>query len=102
MEEEKYILDAEKNISESYFDKIPKWKKYMLFFILGLGGIITIAIYNRFKEKKYKEKKLREKVRYFKPTVNESMFSRSISWEMRDTPLTDKQLDDFMKSQKYT
>lgn len=85
---------------ESAYEKMSKWKKTLLFIILGLGGILTISIMRRMSAKESEKKKLRERVRYFKPTITETALSKSISWEMRDKPLTDEQLDGFMKSEK--
>ena len=86
--------------SESQFSKMSKWKRNLFYFVIGLGGLFTILIMRKLSEKQSEKKKLREKVRYFKPTITETALSKSISWEMRDTPLTDEQLDAFMQSEK--
>ncbi len=36
---------------------------------------------------------LREKVKYFRPTVTRGFWGKKVSWEMRDRPLTEKELD---------
>lgn len=85
---------------DSKWDNMPKWKKIMLFIALGLGGILTMVILRRINDRRTEEKRMREKIRYFKPTITEGVLSNRTSWEMRDAPLTDEQLDSFMKSQK--
>lgn len=72
------------------------WKEKLLVISIGLGGIWLLPLASKKQDEK---KKLREKIRCFKPTVTESAFSKSISWEMRDKPLSDEELDEFMKNQ---
>lgn len=38
-------------------------------------------------------KNVTEKLRNFKPTVTEGFFSNTITWEERETPLTDEELE---------
>lgn len=98
-----YPLDPDNegfDSKDSKWDNMPKWKKIMLFIALGLGGILTMVILRRINDKRTEETRLKEKIRHFKPTVNESMFNKSISWEMREKPLTNEELDAFFKSYK--
>jgi len=97
-----YMGDSGKKTDspKSYFDSIPRWKRTLLIFIMGLGGILTMVILRKINDKKSEKRKLREKVRYFKPTIVESSWSKEVRWEMRDKPLTDDELDAFEESHK--
>ena len=97
-----YMGDSgeKKDSPKSYFNSMPRWKNRLLYFIMGLGGILTIVILRKINDNKSEKKKLREKVRYFKPTLVEGFWSKEIRWEMRDKPLTDDELDAFEESHK--
>ena len=66
-------------------------KRYKLLYDGVLGGfLILVARYvsNRVSERQAMKKKLK----HFKPTIHEGVFLTTMSWQERDTPLTDEEL----------
>jgi hypothetical protein len=43
------------------------------------------------------ERGKRNKLKYFNPTIEEGVFSNKTTWVMRETPLTEEQLDEVLK-----
>lgn len=44
------------------------------------------------------EKELRLKIKFFKLTIKSGFFCNTKIWELRDKPLSDKELNDFFKN----
>lgn len=62
------------------------FKQWLLFALIWLVCKVFFAPFVR------KHGEVREKVRRFKPTVKEGFWGKSVSWELRDRPLTDAEL----------
>jgi len=56
-----------------------------------LSGVILLFI-DKLKNRSLQKSELKNKLKHFKPTIHEGVFSNTISWEERDTPLTDEEL----------
>jgi len=56
-----------------------------------LVGILLLA-YKMIKGKLHEYEKTKTKIKHFKPTIKEGILFNSVSWEMRDKPLTDEEL----------
>lgn len=57
----------------------------------ALCGVFILAaryVINRTSERQA----MKNKLKYFKPTIQEGVFSNTISWQERDIPLTDEEL----------
>ena len=56
-----------------------------------LGGIFILA--GKYASRTISERKsMKNKLKYFKPTIQEGVFSNTISWQERDIPLSDEEL----------
>jgi hypothetical protein len=88
-----FFQDAE--LSEKPFktrtfkEKLRVIRFYAIIGVLG-GFLILVARYvsNRVSERQAMKKKLK----HFKPTIHEGVFLTTMSWQERDTPLTDEEL----------
>ena len=88
-----FFQDAE--LSEKPFkirtfeEKLRVMRFYALIGMLG-GFLILMSRYisNRVSERQA----IKNKLKHFKPTIHEGVFLTTMSWQERDTPLTDEQL----------
>lgn len=88
-----FFQDAE--LSEKPFktrtfkEKLRVIRFYALIGVLG-GFLILVAGYvsNRVSERQA----MKNKLKHFKPTINEGVFLTTMSWQERDIPLTDEEL----------
>ena len=56
-----------------------------------LGGIFILV--GKYVSRTISERKaMKNKLKYFKPTIQEGVFSNTISWQERDIPLSDEEL----------
>lgn len=56
-----------------------------------LGGIFILA--DKYASRRISERKaIKNKLKHFKPTIQEGFFSNTISWQERDIPLSDEEL----------
>jgi hypothetical protein len=90
-----YIKLLDKRYSElSFADKTRKFLSAPFLFFLRVTFMIAflkvIDIKSKIKEK-------RNKLKYFKPTIEEGLLYDTTSWTMRDKPLTDEEVDKLMK-----
>ncbi len=69
-----------------------KLRVIRLYVILGLFAGVLLIVVDKLKERPSRREELRNKLRHYKPTIHEGTWSKSISWEERDTPLTDEEL----------
>lgn len=77
---------------ESDNDKPLKWYQKAFWTVAGAvaGGFMFRYMSVR--------KSWRDRLRYFRPTVHEGILFRTTSWEMRDKPLEDPDLDELEKA----
>ena len=59
--------------------------------------MILIVEVNKSRERKAIQQEKRNKLKYFKPIIEEVLFSNRITWVMRDEPLSDELLDELVK-----
>jgi hypothetical protein len=88
------------NKSNSELTFREKCRKLIGVIVIGLLGVILIVFINKSKERKAIEQEKRNKLKYFKPSIEEGLFSNRITWVMRDEPLSDEFLDEFLKEIK--
>ena len=74
-----------------------KFKKFIGFIIVGLFGMLLLLVVSKSRERKSIEQEKRNKLKYFKPSIKEGIFSNTITWIMRDEPLSEESLDELMK-----
>ena len=77
-----------------------KCRKFIGFIVVGLFGIILNSIFRKIGHEKQRQQEARNKLKYFKPIIEEGLFSNKTTWVMRDNPLSEEQLDDFIKNTK--
>ena len=90
-----FFQDAE--LSEKTFktrtfkEKLRVIRFYALIGVLG-GFLILILRYisNRVSERQ----QLKNKIKHFKPTIHEGVFLTTMSWELRDKPLSEQELNE--------
>lgn len=69
------------------------WKMKLLLFIVAPIAILMVS--KVIKERASREKSLRNKIKYMKPSIKEGFFGNTVTWEMRDKPLTKEELKSF-------
>lgn len=69
-----------------------KLRVIRFYVLMGLFAGVLLVVVDKLKEKPSRREELRKKLRYYKPTMHEGTWSNSISWEERDTPLTDEEM----------
>ena len=67
---------------------------------IGIGGILIIHISKKISYANNREQERRNKFKYFKPMIEEGLFSNKITWIMRDKPLQEEELDELLKEIK--
>lgn len=76
---------------------MKKWLSYpgqlLSWLFQALMSIAFAMVFHEVSRMSHQRKILRKKIKHFKPTIHEGFFGKSVSWELRDTPLTDKQID---------
>ena len=77
-----------------------KVKKFMVFVFVGVFAFFIIGYFNRLRSERAIIREKRNKLKYFKKNIEEGMFFNRTTWVMRDTPLTDDELDELMKTIK--
>ena len=95
METKKHWFFQDAELSEKPFktrtfkEKLRVIRFYALIGVLG-GFLILVAGYvrNRVSERQA----MKNKLKHFKPTINEGVFLTTMSWQERDVPLTDEEL----------
>ena len=88
------------NKSNSELTFREKCRKLVGVIVIGLLGVILIVFINKSKERKAIEQEKRNKLKYFKPSIEEGLFSNRITWVMRDEPLSDELLDELVNTIK--
>jgi hypothetical protein len=88
-----FFQDAE--LSEKPF-KTRTFKEILrvirFYVIMGFIGGFIILIVSSIRKNTYRHHRIKNRIKHFKPTIHEGVFSNTISWEERDTPLTDEEL----------
>lgn len=69
----------------------------LIWLITGLVAIVFFMASRRYMEQHRKRHKAFRKMKYFKPTIHDGFFGESVSWELRDKPLSDQQLNEIIK-----
>lgn len=95
MEDKRHWFFQDAELSEKSFktrtfkEKLRVIRFYALIRVLG-GFLILVVRYisNRVSERQA----MKNKLKHFKPTINEGVFFTTISWQERDIPLTDEEL----------
>lgn len=87
-----WIIKAIRLIDVPYKNRTFKEKLIVIQFyaLVGLLGVFVIGLIRTHKKSQVEKNKLK----YFKPTIYEGIFTNKISWELRDKPLTDQELSD--------
>ena len=94
----KYMYVLNKPNSELTFRE--KFRKLVGVIVIGhLEGLLVIFI-NKSRERRTIAQEKRNKFKYFKPIIEEGLFSNKTTWVMRDIPLSDEFLDEFLKEIK--
>lgn len=71
--------------------------KFILNLVVFSFGIAFKVILDKSKVHNENKKLLRDKLKYFIPFINKGIFRSRVSWQMREKPLTDEELDVYMK-----
>lgn len=66
--------------------------------LLRILRVFAIIISGELNKRKSKKQELNNKLKYFKPTIHEGIFSKKIIWEQRNIPLTDTELKNLNKT----
>lgn len=76
---------------------LSKRKKIALKIVLFLGAItlfvLAITIRKRERKKRKIKNEVKNKLKYFKPTIKESFWCKTVNWEQRKKPLSDMEMD---------
>lgn len=94
----KFLEVMDKPNSELTFRE--KCRKFIGVVVVGFLGMILISVFRKIGYEKQRQQEARNKLKYFKPIIEEGLFSNKTTWVMRDNPLSDEQLDDFIKNTK--
>lgn len=94
----KFITLLDKPNSELTFRE--KCRKLIGLIGIGVGGTLIIYISRKISYKNNMEKERRNKFKYFKPMIEEGIFSNKTIWIMRDKPLQEDELDELLKAIK--
>jgi hypothetical protein len=86
------------NMPNSELNFREKLRKFIGCIIIGIFGIFLLIVWKGIDNKRAIKKERRNKLKYFKPSIEEGLLSNRTTWVMRDTPLTEGQLDDLFKS----
>jgi large-conductance mechanosensitive channel len=90
-----FLVILEKPYNE--LNGVQKVKRVIGIILIGIFTFVIIMVINKSREKARTENEKRKKLKYFKPTIEEGVFSKRITWVMRDTPLSDELLDELVK-----
>lgn len=77
-----------------------KCTKVFGYIAVGILGYFLVVLIRKQNNSKNEKQKARNKLKYFKPIIEEGMFSNKTTWVMRDTPLKEEELDEFFKTFK--
>jgi len=77
-----------------------KCRKLFGYIVVGLLGYLLVVLISKQNNSRNQKQKERNKLKYFKPIIEEGMFSNKTTWVMRDTPLREEELDEFFKTFK--
>jgi hypothetical protein len=83
-------------ISEIPYSKrtfIQKLRVIRLYTLMSILGGFAIIVLRKLRERSSQKEQLRNKLKHFKPTLHEGTWSNTISWEERDRPLTDEEVE---------
>lgn len=91
------------NSPEDYFfdqdnDKPLKWYQKILYAVPSFLFFMAAVIVGKYIKNKIEQRQhLKTKLKYFNPTIKQGWFGKTITWTMRDKPLSDEQLEEFDK-----
>lgn len=94
----KFMYVLNKPNSELTFRE--KFRKLVGVIVIGLLGGLLVIFINKSRERRAIAQEKRNKFKYFKPIIEEGIFSNKTTWVMRDKPLSDEFLDEFLKEIK--
>ena len=97
-----FFQDAE--LSEKPFKTrtfTQKLRVIRFYIIIGLLGGWLILLLGKIYKRKNLRNETKEKFRCFKPTLHDNGWNKSISWEIRDRPLTDEEMSRFWDETTY-
>lgn len=76
---------------------LSKTEKIALKIVLFLGAIIlsvlAITAMKTVRKKRKVKNEVKNKLKYFKPTIKESFWCKTVTWEQREKPLSDTEID---------
>jgi hypothetical protein len=68
--------------------KLKWWQKALIWTIAMIFKSMVLP-------RLQKRREMKDKVKYMKPTIHEGILFNTVSWEMRDKPLTNEELKQF-------
>ncbi len=75
-----------------------KWhEKIIQYFLLALFALVAVVFIKKFCSNRENFSAIRKRLRYFNPTVTETFWGKRVTWTGRQNPLTDEELDNFLK-----
>jgi hypothetical protein len=91
------ILDKPYN-ELTFTKKVNKFMvSVMVFVFVGLFAFFIIGYFSKLRNERAIIQEKRNKLKYFKKNIEEGFFHNKNTWIMRDTPLTDDEVDELMK-----
>lgn len=95
----RFVEVLEKPNSELNFRE--KIRKFIGVVFVGLFGFFIVGFLRRINNQREITQERRNKLKYFKPIIEEGLFLNKTTWVMRDTPLTEDTLDELFKTMKW-
>ena len=71
-----------------------KLNTFIAYLVIGMANFGAYVIEEISGSSREQQEMIKSKIKYFKPTIIEGFWGKTIKWEMRDKPLTDKELED--------
>ena len=71
-----------------------KLNTFIAYLVIGMANFGAYIIEEIAGNPREKEKIIMKQIKYFKPTIKHGFWGKTITWEMREKPLTDKELED--------
>lgn len=64
--------------------------------MMAIFVIVFFIVSRRYMEVQSRRQRVKKKFKYFRPTVHDGFFGKQVSWELRDSPLTDQEIDNII------
>jgi len=71
-----------------------KLNTFIAYLVIGMANFGTYVLEEIFGNSREHREMIKSKIKYFKPTITEGFWGKTVKWEMRDKPLTDQELED--------